>query len=223
VNVRHVAGLSLVSGLLALPVGGFLLGLLDCPDCGWDLARRFVSGLWLALMTPPSFGFPPIDSTGNEINAWLWILPTWVVLYVVLERMGRRSIGSPSRLIAGLAAAPLVFLLVITLYQVMWGGRTDLLFAYGVYAYLFAVIVGSPVLWMLLATGRTGIFAMMVTGAGIAGASVGIVAVLAPGLYETGVPSRVDVVVAVLGGAIAGIAFRQIGGLADRDAGPSDS
>jgi hypothetical protein len=222
-NVRHVIRLALVSGLLAFPVGGFLLGLMWCPDCGWDLVRRCISGLWLALMTPSSFGFPSRDFTGNEINAWPWILATWVGLYMVLERLGRASSGTARRLLTGLVVAPMVFLLVVAVYQVKWGGRPDFIVAWGVFAYLVAVIVGGPVLWVLLRTGRTDVITMATAGAAIAGAGVGIFAVFAPGLYELAVGSRVDVVVAVLGGAIAGLALRQIAGLGRRDASPRES
>jgi hypothetical protein len=215
-NVRHVIGLVLLSGLLAFPLGGFLLGIAWCPDCGWDFAQRVASGLWLALMTPVSFGFPSRDFSGTEINAWPWILPTWAGLYLFLERLGRAASGTTQRLLTGLAVAPMAFLLVVGAYQMVRGGPFDLV-AYGVLAYLMAVLVGGPVLWVLLRTGRTDVLTMAIAGAAIAGAGIGILSIFAPGLYELAVRSRVDVIVAIIGGAVAGLALRQIAGLGRRD------
>jgi hypothetical protein len=70
----------LISGLLALPVGGFIFGAIHA-DGGGLVGRLFI-GLIFALLTSMFGGFPPRNEggVGEPYNAWPCIIAAWIVL-----------------------------------------------------------------------------------------------------------------------------------------------
>ena len=79
---RRLAVLALISAALAMPLGGFLFGFVQCDDCGFNILGRGFIGLVFAVLTPLSGGFPPQNEggVGAPFNAWPHIVATWLLL-----------------------------------------------------------------------------------------------------------------------------------------------
>jgi hypothetical protein len=90
-NLRHLVSSAVVSLVLCMPVGGFLLGFVECQNCGWNPLLRSFVGLFFAVLTPWFLGFPPQNEggVGPPYNAWPYIAIAAVAIFVVLVALGR--------------------------------------------------------------------------------------------------------------------------------------
>ncbi len=72
---RHIA----VSLLVAVPLGGFLFGLLNPGDPDPNPVGRVVYAFMMAVLTPLHAGFPPSSraGAGPSLNAWPYIAIAW--------------------------------------------------------------------------------------------------------------------------------------------------
>lgn len=120
---------------------------------------------------------------------------------------------SIARVVVGFLVAPLVVPLFFAVHQWVWGtgirsaGQVVGIFVtYGTYAYIFALLLGGPVLWALMRASRTDAITMAVAGAGIAGLAAGL-------FFAVGLRSVSAIAIAVAAGALAGLIFKSIAGL----------
>ena len=80
-KVKHVVISLVVGAVLAMPLGGFFLGFVQCEDCGANIFGRALLGLVFAVLTPLSGGFPPRSGGGASLfNAWPHILIAWALI-----------------------------------------------------------------------------------------------------------------------------------------------
>jgi hypothetical protein len=86
--------IALISGALAMPLGGFVFGFMQCDDCGANLLGRGFIGLVFAVLTPLSGGYPPRNEggVGAPFNACPHIVAAWILLsaYLIYRDQRRR-------------------------------------------------------------------------------------------------------------------------------------
>lgn len=77
---------ALISAALAMPLGGFIFGFMQCADCGANPLGRGFIGLVFAVLTPLFGGFPPRNEggVGAPFNAWPHIVAAWMLLLAYL-------------------------------------------------------------------------------------------------------------------------------------------
>jgi len=75
-----------ISAVAAFPVGGFVLGFLNCSDCGRNILGRLVIGCIFAVLTPIFRGFPPQNEggVGTLFNAWPHIVISGSLIFAFL-------------------------------------------------------------------------------------------------------------------------------------------
>jgi hypothetical protein len=81
----QLAGVAAATFVVALPLGGFIWGMVTCIDCdGRPLGRVFM-GVLGAIFSTFTLGFPWRNEggVGEPFNAWPYILPTWAALFCV--------------------------------------------------------------------------------------------------------------------------------------------
>jgi len=90
-KLRLLVSATVVSLVLCMPVGGFLLGFVECQDCGSNPLLRSFIGLIFAVLTPFFLGFPPRNEggVGPPYNAWPYIATAAVAIFVLLVALGR--------------------------------------------------------------------------------------------------------------------------------------
>jgi hypothetical protein len=74
-----------------MPVGGFLLGFVECQSYGGNPLLRSLVGLFFAVLTTWFLGIPPQNEggVGPPYNAWPYIAIAGVAIFVVLVALGR--------------------------------------------------------------------------------------------------------------------------------------
>jgi hypothetical protein len=74
-----------LSLVLCMPTGGFLLGFVQCKDCGSNPLLWTFIGLIFAVLTPMTLGFPPQNEggVGPPFNAWPYIAVAAAVIFTV--------------------------------------------------------------------------------------------------------------------------------------------
>jgi hypothetical protein len=76
---------AIICVVLALPFGGFVLGFIECSDCGVNILGRALVGMIFAFFTTISGGFPPKDfAYGEQYNAWPYIYIATPLFYILL-------------------------------------------------------------------------------------------------------------------------------------------
>jgi hypothetical protein len=95
---KRLAVSTIISAALALPLGGFVFGFMNCEDCGANVFGRALVGLIFAFLTPVTGGFPPRNEggVGDPFNAWPHIVATWILLTAFLVSRARRKRPKPA-------------------------------------------------------------------------------------------------------------------------------
>lgn len=80
---RRIAILAIVSFIVAVPLGGFAFGFVNCSGCGWSIPGRILIGCIMAILTTLFGGFPRQNEagTGEPFNAWPYILSVAVLVF----------------------------------------------------------------------------------------------------------------------------------------------
>jgi hypothetical protein len=83
-KMRRLLIPAFISLASCVPAGGFLLGFVQCQDCGWNPASRSFIGLVYALLTTLTFGFPPKNEggVGAPFNAWPYIAIAAAAIFI---------------------------------------------------------------------------------------------------------------------------------------------
>jgi hypothetical protein len=70
--------------VFAVPLGGFVLGFIECSDCGVNILGRALTGVIFAFFTTVTGGFPFKDfAYGERYNAWPYIYIAAPVSYLL--------------------------------------------------------------------------------------------------------------------------------------------
>ena len=90
-----------VSVIAAVPVGGFMLGLVNAGDPDPNPIGRIMYAFMMAVVTPLHAGFPPHDQAGpgQFFNAWPHIGIAFLLLmgwFVYRDRKASRRADEPS-------------------------------------------------------------------------------------------------------------------------------
>lgn len=82
-KTRRILILLVISLAVAGPAGGFIFGVLNCDDCGWNMLGRLFVGCVMAVLTPLSGGFPPQNEggVGPPFNAWPHIVAAGILTF----------------------------------------------------------------------------------------------------------------------------------------------
>lgn len=202
---------ALLAGVVALPFGGFLLGLAVSTE---HLPARVFEAFEYADLSTRSLGFPvvPGGDAPTPHNAWPWIAVAWLGSALAFRPLFLRA-AAPYRLLAGLVVAPLVFAFTLAWAASLEGGREShfepaavariAAFTYVLGAVLIAPWVPS---WLKRGTIRPARMAVRATVAtGVAVLILGTL-LLMTGMFFASGPGLLILV--VLGaGALAGAAF----------------
>src|SRR5438445_3003580 len=116
-----------------------------------------------------------------------------------------------SRVILGYVIAPLIVPLAYFIFAAVTGrnyGASELagtLLNYGLYTYLFALLLGIPAFWLLRRIGHAGLWSYAL--------AAGVIGLVGAGLFSI-IGLKVEgVLVGVIAGAIAGMIFYLVAGL----------
>ena len=92
-KTRRLVVIALVSAVVAGPLGGFVFGLMNCSDCGWNVFGRVFIGCVMAILTPVCGGFPPRNEggVGERFNAWPHIITVALITFGILVYLESRK------------------------------------------------------------------------------------------------------------------------------------
>ena len=82
-----------LSAALCMPVGGFFFGFVGALGSVQRDLNPLGAGIMGVILTPLFLGFPPAIDTGHRetANAWPYIVPAAIVLFVIFVALGRRK------------------------------------------------------------------------------------------------------------------------------------